>query len=54
MNKTNISQVDTLFVNGNYPNEFLLYFAYTIDSKIITNSLKKLSVNSGNQVQKSG
>jgi hypothetical protein len=43
MNKISISQIDTLFVNGNYPNEFLFYFDNRINSEIIKKSLKKLS-----------
>ena len=43
MIKINISQVDTLFANSNYPIEFLFYFDYTIKSEIIKKSLKQLS-----------
>jgi transferase family protein len=41
--KINISQVDTLFANGNYPIEFLIYYKNKLNSKKIQKALKKLS-----------
>ena len=43
MKTVNISQVDTLFANGNYPIEFLIYYRNRLKSKRIRRSLKKLS-----------
>ena len=43
MKKLNISQVDTLFANGNYPIEFLIYYKNGFNSKNIRKALKKLS-----------
>jgi hypothetical protein len=41
--KINISQVDTLFVNGSYPIEFLLFYEYKINTKTIRKALKRIS-----------
>ncbi len=41
--KINISQVDTLFVNGGYPIEFFIYYNYRIDTISIRECLKELS-----------
>jgi hypothetical protein len=41
--KINISQVDTLFVNGSYPIEFLIYYNYKINTASIKRCLKELS-----------
>jgi hypothetical protein len=43
MKKINITQVDTLFANGNYPIEFLIYYKNRLKSKNIRSALKKLS-----------
>lgn len=43
MKKLNISQIDTLFTNGSYPIEFLLYFKDKLKTKNIRSALKKLS-----------
>ncbi|MBN1350237.1 hypothetical protein JXJ21_12555 [candidate division KSB1 bacterium] len=43
MKKVTISQVDTIFVNGRYPIEFLIYFKNKLKSKSIRAALKKLS-----------
>jgi NRPS condensation-like uncharacterized protein len=43
MKKLNISQVDTLFVNGNYPIEFLFYYKERFKTKRIRSALAKLS-----------
>jgi hypothetical protein len=44
MKKVKISQIDTLFVNGSYPIEFLFYYNYKIHSKTIRKALKKVSL----------
>ena len=41
MKEINISQVDTLFVNGIYPIEFLFYFKQRLDTKNIRSALRK-------------
>jgi len=43
MKKINISQVDTLFANGSYPIEFLLYYKDRLKTEKIRSALKKLS-----------
>lgn len=43
MKKINISQVDTIFANGSYPIEFLIYYRNKIKTKKISSALKKLS-----------
>ncbi|MBN1409014.1 MAG: hypothetical protein JW956_14540 [Calditrichaceae bacterium] len=43
MKKLNISQVDTIFANGSYPIEFLLFYRNKLDTKKIRYVLKKLS-----------
>ncbi len=43
MKKLHISQVDTIFANGSYPIEFLLYFKNHIKTENIRSALKKLS-----------
>jgi hypothetical protein len=43
MKKLNISQVDTIFANGSYPIEFLIYYKNRLKSKNIRLALKKLS-----------
>jgi len=43
MKKIKISQVDTIFTNGSYPIEFLIYYKNKLKSKNIHSSLKKLS-----------
>lgn len=43
MKKLNISQVDTIFANGSYPIEFLLYYKDKLKTKKISSALKKLS-----------
>ena len=43
MKKINISQIDTLFVNGNYPIEMLLFYEHKIDTGTIKKSLKRIS-----------
>jgi len=43
MKRINISQVDTIFANGNYPIEFLIYYKNRLKSKNIRKALKKLS-----------
>lgn len=43
MNKINISQIDTVFVNGSYPIELLLFYKYKINTISIRKALKKLS-----------
>ncbi len=43
MKKINISQVDTLFVNGSYPIEFLIFYNYKINTISIKKCLKELS-----------
>jgi len=43
MKKLNISQVDVLFSNGNYPIEFLLYYKNRLNSNNIRAALKTLS-----------
>jgi NifU-like protein involved in Fe-S cluster formation len=43
MRKINISQVDTLFANGNYPIEFLFYYKEGLKTKRIRSALSKLS-----------
>ncbi len=43
MDQIHISQVDTLFVNGSYPIELLLYFDYKINTRAIRQALKILS-----------
>lgn len=45
MKKINISQVDTIFANGSYPIEFLIYYKNRLKSKNIRSALKKLSSN---------
>jgi hypothetical protein len=40
--KLNISQVDTLFANGSYPVEFLIYYSHSIPIERIRSSLQKL------------
>lgn len=43
MKKLNISQVDTIFANGSYPIEFLLYYKNKLKTKNIRSELKQLS-----------
>ena len=43
MKKINISQVDTIFANGIYPIEFLIYYKNRFNTKKIRAALKKLS-----------
>lgn len=43
MKKINISQVDTIFANGSYPIEFLLYYKNKLNTAKIRSALKKLS-----------
>lgn len=43
MKKLNISQVDTIFANGSYPIEFLLYFKNRLKTNRIRSALKQLS-----------
>lgn len=43
MIKINISQVDTIFANGSYTIEFLLYYKNKINTQKIRSALKKLS-----------
>ena len=43
MKKINISQVDTLFANGSYPIEFLIFYNYKINTISIKKFLKELS-----------
>jgi len=43
MRKIAVSQVDTFFVNGLYPIEFLLYYPKRIDADAIRNGLKELA-----------
>ena len=43
MRKVNISQVDTLFANGNYPIEFLFHYKNRFKTKRIRSALTKLS-----------
>jgi hypothetical protein len=43
MKKLNISQVDSIFSNGSYPIEFLLYYQNRLKTKNIRFALKKLS-----------
>jgi len=43
MKKLNISQVDTIFANGSYPIEFLIYYQNKLKSKNIRSALRKLS-----------
>jgi len=43
MKKINISQIDTLFVNGSYPIEFLFFYKHKIDTDAIRNGLKIVS-----------
>jgi hypothetical protein len=43
MNRLNISQIDTLFVNGGYPIEFLFFYNYKIKSHTIRKALKRVS-----------
>jgi len=43
MKNITISQIDTLFVNGSYPIEFLLYYNKRLQTKKIRSVLKKLS-----------
>lgn len=43
MQKIDVSQADTLFANGNYPIEFLIYYKNRLKSKNVRNALKKLS-----------
>jgi len=43
MKRINISQVDTIFANGNYPIEFLIYYKNRLKSKNIRKALKKIS-----------
>ncbi|MEJ2053062.1 MAG: acyltransferase [Calditrichaceae bacterium] len=43
MEQLNISQVDTIFANGSYPIEFLIYYKNRLDGTKIRTSLKKLS-----------
>ena len=43
MKKVNISQVDTIFANGSYPIEFLLYYENRLETEKIRSALKKLS-----------
>ena len=43
MKKINISQVDTIFANGGYPIEFLLYYKNGLKTEKIRSALNKLS-----------
>ena len=43
MKKINISQIDTLFVNGSYPIEFLFYYKYKIKTITIRKAIKRIS-----------
>jgi hypothetical protein len=43
MKKINVSQIDTLFVNGSYPIEFLFYYKHKIKTLPIRKAIKKLS-----------
>jgi hypothetical protein len=43
MKKVNISQIDTIFANGSYPIEFLLYYREKIKTEKIRSALKKLA-----------
>lgn len=43
MKKISISQVDTIFANGSYPIEFLIYYKNRLKSKNIRSALKRLS-----------
>ena len=43
MDKLNISQVDSIFANGSYPIEFLLYYRQNLNTDVLRTALKKLS-----------
>jgi len=43
MKELNISPVDTIFANGSYPIEFLIYYKNKLKSKNIRTALKKIS-----------
>ncbi|MBN2011690.1 hypothetical protein JW960_20340 [candidate division KSB1 bacterium] len=43
MKKLNISQVDTIFANGSYPIEFIMYYKNRLNTKAIRSALRKLS-----------
>lgn len=43
MKKANISQVDTIFANGSYPIEFLLYYKSNLNTQKIRAALKQLA-----------
>ena len=43
MKKLNISQVDTIFANGSYTVEFLLYYKNEVNTQKVRSALKKLS-----------
>lgn len=43
MKKINISQVDTIFANGSYPIEFLLFYRHKLNTNKIRSILKNLS-----------
>ena len=43
MKKLNISQVDTMFANGSYPIEMLIYYRQRLNTKSIRAALRKLS-----------
>lgn len=43
MKRINIFQVDTIFANGSYPIEFLIYYPKKLKTKHIRSSLKRLS-----------
>jgi hypothetical protein len=43
MKKLNISQVDTIFANGSYTVEFLLYYKNKVNTQKVRSALKKLS-----------
>jgi len=43
MKKISISPIDTLFVNGSYPIEMLFYYKNKLNTKELSNALKRLS-----------
>ncbi len=43
MKKINISQIDTIFTNGSYTIEFLLFYKYKVSTRKVKSALKKLS-----------
>ena len=43
MKQVTISPVDTLFVNGSYPIEFLLYYRHPLPLDAVENALEEMS-----------